>query len=141
MKISDGNRRVDVAADVSRRVQASAHHLTRITLQASAERNDVIPNVPYFNPERTHAVGIRVEHDWITWRRYERSFTQRFVVTGASEWQKNYGSAAGLDLQYMHDWKLSRTWELHYGLGWGSHVYDGNREHRVFAVIGVSGVF
>ena len=140
MKISDGNRRVDIAADVGRRVQASAHHLTRITLQASAERNDVIPNVPYFNPERTHAVGIRVEHDWITWRRYARSFTQRFVVTGASEWQKNYGSAAGVDVQYMHDWKLSRTWELHYGLGWGSHVYDGNREHRVFAVIGVSGV-
>jgi len=141
MKISDGNRRVDLTAQFSQRVQASAHHLTRVSLLASAERNDVIPNVAYFNPERTHSYGVSVEHDWITWRRYERSFTQRFVVTGASEWQKAYGSAAGVDLQYMHEWKLSRTWELHYGLGWGSHVFDGTREHRVFAVIGVSGVF
>ena len=138
--ISDGNHRLDFTASFTQRVQASAHHLTDVTLQASDENNSQ-PGGDYFNPSGLHSLGVSVEHEWITWRRYDRSFTQRFVATAASEWESGYGSAGGFDLEYLHTWQLSRTWSLNYGIGWGSHVYDGDRERRLYGTIGFGGVF
>lgn len=141
LDISDGNLRQSWSADYSQRLQASAHHLTRAGVSLGYDRNSR-PGGPYFNPANLVSAGLSVHHDWVTWRRYRHSLTQKFDLVLAAEHQSGYGSAAaGYELRYGHTWALSRTWTLDYALGWGSHVYDGAREYRLFGAFGISGVF
>lgn len=140
LAISDGNKRTSFSTGFTQRLQSSAHHITAGSIDLFANHNSR-PGGPYFNPEDSRSASLRLQHDWLTWRRYEHSLTQHFDASIGVDWQTGYGSARSYDLLYRHDWRLARTWELHYGLGWGSHVYDGNRENRVYAVVGFSGVF
>ncbi len=140
LDITDGNKRVSFTAGYTQRLFASAHHITSGGFDLYAGHNSQ-PGGDYFNPSNSQSAYIRLEHDWITWRHYERSFTQHFEVGTGMDWQAGYGGDGAVDLLYEHRWKFSRTWELHYGVGWGTHVYDGNRERRLFGLIGFSGVF
>lgn len=140
LSISDGNKRVDFSTGITQRLFASPHHITSGGIDLFAEHNSQ-PGGPYFNPSSSESASVRLEHQWITWRRYERSFTQYFKVSAGYGWQSNYGGNPTVDLFYEHKWKFSRTWGLHYGVGWGSNVYDGGREHRLYGLIGFEGVF
>lgn len=140
LAVSDGNRRSSFVAGFSQRLRASAHHITTGGVGLYVSHNSR-PGGPYFNPEDSRSVSLRLQHDWITWRHYQRSLTQHFDVSTGSDWQSGFGGAPFIDLLYRHDWRLSRTWALHYGLGWGSHVYDDDRERRLYGVVGFSGVF
>ncbi|MBH8252498.1 hypothetical protein I8P62_18750, partial [Acinetobacter baumannii] len=44
-------------------------------------------------------------------------------------------------LQYQHQWQLSRTWQLNYGIGWQYHPYDGNDEQHTYGIFGFEGRF
>lgn len=140
LAISDGNKRVDFSAGATQRVWASPHHITSIGMDLFAEHNTQ-PGGDYFNPANSQSVNLRLEHQWITWRHYERSFTQYFKVSPGYGWQDGFGGAPTIDLFYEHKWRFSRTWSLHYGVGWGSNVYDGGREGRLYGLIGFGGVF
>jgi len=140
LDITDGNKRLSFTTGYTQRLLASAHHITSGGFDLYAGHNSQ-PGGPYFNPSNSQSAYLRLEHDWITWRHYERSFTQHFEVGTGMDWQASYGGDGAVDLLYEHRWKFSRTWEVHYGIGWGTHVYDGNRERRLFGVLGFSGVF
>ncbi|MHB8920949.1 MAG: poly-beta-1,6 N-acetyl-D-glucosamine export porin PgaA [Halothiobacillus sp.] len=140
LAISDGNKRVDLATGITQRLFASPHHITSGGIDLFAEHNSQ-PGGAYFNPANSESASVRLEHQWITWRDYERSFTQYFKASAGYGWQANFGSSPVVDLLYEHKWKFSRTWDLHYGVGWGSNVYDGGREHRLYGLVGFGGVF
>lgn len=140
LSISDGNKRVDFNAGYTQRLFASPHHITSGGVDLFAEHNSQ-PGGSYFNPSSSESASVRLEHEWVTWRHYERSFTQYFRVSTGYGWQADYGGSPIVDLFYEHQWKFSRTWDLHYGVGWGSNVYDGGREHRLYGLIGFGGVF
>lgn len=138
--ISDGNKRIDFSAGATQRVFASPHHISSVGFDLFAEHN-TLPGGAYFNPANSQSVNLRFEHQWITWRHYDRSLTQYFKVSPGYAWQDGYGGAPTVDMFYEHKWKFSRTWDLHYGVGWGSNVYDGGREGRLYGLIGFGGVF
>lgn len=140
LSISDGNKRVDFATGFTQRLFASPHHSTSGGVDLFAERNSQ-PGGAYFNPATSESASLRLEHQWITWRDYERSFTQYFKASAGYGWQAGFGASPVVDLFYEHKWKFSRTWDLHYGVGWGSNVYDGGRERRVYGLVGFGGVF
>ncbi|WP_280542119.1 poly-beta-1,6 N-acetyl-D-glucosamine export porin PgaA [Chromohalobacter sp. 11-W] len=139
LDISDGNLRSDVAVDLTQRVQASAHHQTRLIGSLSAEHNRDV-EADYYNPEGQRMAGITLEHDWLTWRRYDRSLTQNLSLGAASEWESGYGGAPGYEVSYGHTWQLTRTWSINYGIGWESHAYEGEREKRWYGQFGFEGV-
>ncbi len=138
LDISDGNLRRNVGADLTQRLQASAHHQTRLIGSLAAEHNSEA-EAAYYSPEDTRSAGISLEHDWMTWRHYDQSLTQNVTLGAASEWERGYGADTGLDAAYGHTWQLTRTWSIDYGVGWGSHVYEGERERRLFGRFGFSG--
>lgn len=140
LDISDGNLRSNYGVSLSQRIQASAHHQTRAIVSGDLMHNSQ-PGGSYYNPANAESVGVRFEHDWVTWRDYDRSLTQNFSLGSDAEWQTGQNGAAGIDARYEHSWQVSRTWSVHYGVGWGSHEYDGNREQRTYGVFGFSGVF
>ncbi|WP_407275514.1 poly-beta-1,6 N-acetyl-D-glucosamine export porin PgaA [Halothiobacillus sp. DCM-1] len=140
LDISDGNKRIDFSAGATQRVWASPHHITSLGVDLFAEHNTQ-PGGDYFNPANSQSINLRLEHQWITWRHYDRSLTQYFKISPGYGWQDGFGGAPTVDLFYEHKWQLSRTWDLHYGVGWGSNVYDGGREGRLYGLIGFGGVF
>lgn len=140
LAISDGNERDSALASLRHRLRVSAHHTTDGTLDLYAARASQTGG-PYYNPERDASLTYLVQHDWLTWRRYEHSFTQRFVAGGGAYWQKHYGTHAIGLARYEHMWQLSSHWFLHYGVGVASRVYDGDRETRVDGQVWLRGVF
>lgn len=140
LSISDGNDRLSFSAGLSQRIFANPYHITNLSVDVLAENNSK-PGGNYYNPANIENLSISLQHKWITWRDFDRSLTQYFKITPGYSWQDNYGGDPNINLLYEHEWQLSRTWKLHYGIGWGSNVYDGDRGNRVYGLIGFGGVF
>ena len=138
--ISDGNLRQELSADYSQRIFQRAHHTTTAGLNAYYAQNSR-DNVSYFSPKESYSVGFSLGHDWLTWWDYERALTQRFSLGVAAYHQQKYDTKPIVDLQYQHQWKLSRTWALRYGVGYGVHAYDGEYEKQVYGNLGFEGRF
>lgn len=140
LSIDDGNRRSSLGGGVTRRVYASAHHTTDVGADFFFQNNSQ-PGGPYFNPEQSASTSVRVDHDWITWRDYDRAFTQHFHAAVGTGYQSGFGSDPTVALRYEHRWDLDRRWSVDYGLGWGSTTYDGDREDRLFGLVRLRGTF
>lgn len=140
LDISDGNERDSVLASLEHRLHVSAHHTTDGRLDLYGSRASQTGG-PYYNPEEDASLTWVAQHDWLTWRHYERSFTQRFLAGGGGYWQKNFDTHAIALARYEHIWQLGDSWSLHYGAGVASRVFDGNRETRVDGQIRLQGVF
>ncbi|WP_231363568.1 poly-beta-1,6 N-acetyl-D-glucosamine export porin PgaA [Thioalkalivibrio sulfidiphilus] len=140
LSINDGNRRTSLGTGVTRRVFANAHHATDLGADVYFQNNSQ-PGGPYFNPEQSASLSIRVDHQWITWRHYDRSLTQHFHAAAGAGYQSGFGSDPAIALRYEHRWSLDRRWGFDYGVGWGSTTYDGDREKRLFGLVRLRGIF
>jgi len=140
LDINDGNQRQTAALGASQRMMSGDHFVTTLGLDVYSEHNSKSGGV-YYNPKRLLNTSLRLQHDWVTWRDYEQSLTQNFQLTAGLNQEANFGSASTYDVLYQHVWQLTRTWKLHYGVSWGSHVYSGQREGRLAGVLGAEGVF
>ena len=138
--IDDGNTRQEVAAYFMQQIFQAPHHVTQATLSGYYGNNDDI-ETDYFNPESSSSVELGLAHDWMTWRHYDRHFSQHFEASVGTYKQTDYAAKAIYNFFYRHDWQLSRTWKLNYGVGWGVHPYDGESEERTYGVIGFEGRF
>ncbi|WP_410209995.1 poly-beta-1,6 N-acetyl-D-glucosamine export porin PgaA [Aquirhabdus sp.] len=140
MDISDGNQRQMVSLGGSQRLFGGDHYVTTGGIDLYNEHNSQAGGV-YYNPSQLFSAALRLQHDWVTWRDYDRSLTQNFQIATGISHEAGYRSAATIDLTYQHTWQLSREWKLHYGVLWGSHTYSGDREGRLAALLGFEGVF
>lgn len=140
LAISDGNVRIAALTSLEHRLHGSAHHVTDGTLDAYYSRASQSGG-PYYNPDSDASLVYLLQHDWLSWRRYERSFTQRFVLGGGGYWQEHVGTNAIGLVRYEHLWQISQHWFLHYGVGAASRVYDGDRETRIDGQLRLQGVF
>lgn len=140
MNIDDGNHRQTVSLGGSQRLFDGDYYITTGGLDLYHESNSH-SGVVYYNPKDLNSVSLRIRHDWVTWRTYDQSFTQNFQAALGLTDEAGYSTAPTLDLLYQHTWQLNRTWRLHYGVAWGTHVYSGDRERRVSGTLGFEGVF
>ena len=138
--IDDGNTRQEAAAYFMQQIYQAPHHITQATLRGYYGQNDDIA-VDYFNPESNYSLEVGLAHDWMTWRNYDRHFSQHFEASVGTYKQTDFSAKAIYNFYYQHDWQLSRTWKLNYGIGWGVHPYDGDSEERTYGVIGFEGRF
>jgi biofilm PGA synthesis protein PgaA len=79
--------------------------------------------------------------EWLTWRRYQRSFKQRMAATVGQYWQAGYASGTSADLYYEHEWSWDDVKGLRYGLGHTFRPYDGKRDSRNYGSFGFYGRF
>ncbi|WP_254592190.1 poly-beta-1,6 N-acetyl-D-glucosamine export porin PgaA [Acinetobacter bouvetii] len=138
--IDDGNARHEASVYVKQQILQGPHHLTSLILGGFYSQNhDVV--VDYFNPEESYSGELTLQHDWITWRKYNKNFTQHFEATVGAFGQKGFSTEPIYNVLYQHNWQLSRTWSLNYGIGWGRHPYDGDDEDRTYGTVGFKGNF
>ena len=127
MDMSDGNLRQSINANLDRRIYTSPHYKTNVQLNANASRNTSNGAV-YYNPKSDSALSVGLVQNWLTWRRYDRSFSQVLALNAGVYQQQNFGSAGTWGASYKHTWQLDQQLELNYGIGRNSQAYDGIRE-------------
>jgi len=110
------------------------------TTWLGASRNS-LDGAPYFNPASDATATVEAAAEWLTWRRYERSFRQRVAATVGTYAQEGFGSGAVLGLSYEHIWEFDRRLYLRYGIGRLLRPYDGERSGRSFATLALDGRF
>ena len=136
LDFSDGNRRRSLLLGGTERVVAEPRLKVDLRPALYTSTNS-LAGAPYFNPSRDRSLSLGVEADHLTWRRYERSFNQRLVVTVGNYWQQGYGSGAVGGLRYEHVWRNDPLTELRYGVELARSRYDGVAERNgiVFATL------
>ena len=138
--ISDGNLRQELSARYQQNIFMQAHHKTQVGLSSYLGRNS-LEQTAYFSPKKSIGVGIDFNHDWLTWREYEQSLTQKFSLTTGFYKQNEFNAEPVVDIRYVHQWQITRTWGLQYGVGWGMHPYDGVKEKKWYGQLGFEGKF
>lgn len=140
LDLSDGNVRWSTLLGMQQRLHANAGRLTTGEADVYASRASRAGGL-YFNPASDLAMGYTVTHERLGWRRYEQSFSQRFLVGLGGYWQEDFGASPTGLLRYEHEWRLGGRWSLRYGLGYSSRVYDGDREARIDGRLSFAGIF
>ena len=140
MNISDGNKQNEWFLNYTQRLFSSSHHTTQVML-SNYFAQSTKQYVNYFSPKTQYGSDLTIAHDWVTWREYNQYFTQHFETGFGFFNQKDYSTKLTWNVQYTHQWSLSRTWQLNYGVGVTGHPYDGNKERRVYGLFGFQGIF
>ncbi|GHA73554.1 poly-beta-1,6 N-acetyl-D-glucosamine export porin PgaA [Cognatilysobacter bugurensis] len=126
----DGNRRDGFDVSANQRWISEPHLLVTGLLDIDASRG-TREDAPYFNPERVASLDLGIDIDRIGWRHYDRHFRHRLLATAGLHWQQNFGSDWVPAVRYGHEWQLTPSRVLQYGVSWSRPVYDGQRETRV----------
>ena len=140
LHFSDGNNRQSMLLGWRERLLSEAAFKLDTGLNFSTSSNS-LPNRVYFNPTRDREVDAEAIAEWTTWRRYQRSFRQRFAVTAGSYCQSRFNCGTTADLRYEHEWNFDDRLGLRYGIGRVAHPYDGNREFQTYFYFSLTGHF
>jgi hypothetical protein len=140
LNMSDGNHRTAGELWWNERLVSGPRFKFDGSVSLYTSRNSARDR-PYFNPERDRQISVSASAEWLTTRRYDRSFRQRMIATAGSYWQKRFGSGAAAELRYEHEWGLGELFGVRYGVGHSVHPYDGKREGRTFAYLTANKIF
>jgi biofilm PGA synthesis protein PgaA len=131
---SDGNDRTSYWGSWFERWVSEPRWRLESTASLGASRNS-LDAAAYFNPESDLSATVEVAGEWLTWRRYERSFRQRLGASFGRYQQQGFGDGAFYGITYEHIWEFDRRLNLRYGIGRLLRPYDGERSGRTFGSI------
>lgn len=135
---TDGNQRTIVSGTWDQRAFTAPHFQIILSPQVWTSSNSLGENRIYFNPKHDVSAGAAATLRWISWRRYERNFTQQLTVFGAPYWQQNYGTGGAVNTTYMQNWAISRRIGAYGKVTWNSQPYDGSNESYTNVTFGIS---
>ena len=133
---NDGNQRKSLAASWSERLYSGYGRTLDLQTAAYTSSNSLRDAV-YFNPKRDVALSETLAVDWLTWRRYERSFKQSLELSVGTYRQQSgdlgnnqtYGWNPFYGVHYAHEWQFGPDRSLRYGIGMRRFPYDGKYEN------------
>lgn len=139
---SDSNRRGSASVSWQERWVSGPVYKFSTVLSAgtSANSRDALVT-PYFNPAHDRSLDATLISEWLTWRRYTRSFTQRLVAGVGAYGQSGQSGADNLPVRswrYEHAWTRDRRIDLRYGIGSSRHPYDGVQQTRHFLYLNLA---
>jgi biofilm PGA synthesis protein PgaA len=131
MHISDGNIRDSVYATWDERLFASARLKLDFEAGVYASTNSR-HDAPYFNPRSDFSPSGTLSLEWLTWHRYDRSFTQKLSGSLGTYDEAGFGAIRTSEILYEHIWDIDNVFTLRYGAGRVLHAYDGSQTGRNF---------
>lgn len=137
LDFDDGNERNMFNAVFERRVIQVPHFNSTAFIEGYAslnDRNDVI----YYSPTRDASLGLRLDNEWVNYRRYERRFAQRLGLSIGRYWEEGYAPDFTWGISYQHDWDFTEGCRLHYGVVHGRRVFDGEPEFETAVIAGIN---
>lgn len=137
LRFSDGNERdIESARWTERVIKGPVYKLEVAGIVSSTQ--DTSTTAGYFNPRNDLDTSIQLANEWLQWRRYERAFRHRLIVTGGNYWQQGFGSGGTYDVRYEQEWTADDRLTVRYGIGESSHPYDGARSRRDYAYLALN---
>lgn len=133
---SDGNRRRAGGFRFVQRIVDRPHLKVTVRPETYLSANSS-SNAPYFNPSRDFSAFSAVQAEHILWRRYERSFRQRFSAGAGAYWQRNYPMGVLANATYEQAFRFNRSTELRYDATLARRVYDGQAVSSLTLSIGI----
>lgn len=124
LDFSDGNERTMGRVAYAEKIVDRPGLDVTLRPEVYASEN-TLRTAPYFNPvnDLSYALGVDIEH--VLSRFYERSLTQRLVLTAAGYKQSGYASAPTGSVRYEQVWRPDVYTEVRYGVESAHRVYDG----------------
>ncbi len=135
---SDGNDRNAMHLSWKERWYANEKYKLDTIMGYSTTGNN-LGGRDYFNPSRDHELSLSLRNEWLTWRRYQRSFKQRAMVTVGQYWQDGFAPGTLADMHVEQEWSRDDVLGVQYGIGRSFHPYDGNRDYRSYFYLTVFG--
>lgn len=129
LDFSDGNRRQGLGVDWNERWVSGPRFKFDTTVSLDTGRY-AQQDVPYFSPSRESAARVTARAEFLTWKLDDRRFVQAIEATSGVYRQAGFGGGALWEVRYVHEWRVGETFALRYGIGTGSHPYDGVAERR-----------
>jgi len=121
---SDGNRRRSGSLTVTQKVVDIPHFDLTLRPEIYASENSSDQG-PYFSPLRDFSAALSVDAEQMLWRRYERSFGHRLVLTSGGYWQQDFGGAWTGSVLYEQVYQHASRVEIRYGAQLNRSIYDG----------------
>lgn len=140
---NDGNHRQSLSASWFERLYSGYGRTLDLQTSGYASTN-TLRDAIYFNPKSDVAWSATLAGDWLTWRRYERSFNQRLVLTLGTYRQNSEVSQGGIwnnqsygwnpfeEIRYEHEWHWGPDLSTRYGIGVRRFPYDGVYETKSY---------
>ncbi|MDX1762727.1 MAG: poly-beta-1,6 N-acetyl-D-glucosamine export porin PgaA [bacterium] len=127
LDFDDKNIRVSGLLAYEQRVINGPYFKLPVTLELYGSRNSK-EDRPYFNPETDLSGTVTADLRWLLWRWYRRSFAHHLAFSGGFYRQREFDTEGIGAVRYEHDWQISDTLSLLYGVTWRRRVYDGESE-------------
>ncbi len=124
---TDGNERWQAAASLRQRLIDIPHLDVDGIFNLYGSQN-TRGDAPYFNPEEDFSLSLGLDAEQIIWRRYDRTWVQRFIAELGFYDQKYFGTDWTGRLGYEQRLTLYPGWEMVAGVERGRRVYDGEPE-------------
>lgn len=134
MEFSDDNVRLSGLFTAKRRLYSGPYFKLPISFELYGSRNTET-NTPYFNPEKDLSGALTLDFRWLLWRHYTRSFAHNLAFTGGRYWQKGFDTENVGSIRYEHDWNMSDTVALLYGVVWSRRAFDGDPENSTWTYL------
>lgn len=129
IEFSDSNRRQTLSGSWNERWVSGPRLKLSTTLGAYTSRNS-LSGAAYFNPGDDASLSGATTLEWLTWREYTRSLTQRFTVLAGTYSQQGFSAGPIWRGEYEHVLKWNERFEARYGVNRTVHPYDGRQAGR-----------
>lgn len=142
LSMSDGNDRRSLSASADYQFIQGPFYKANVVLDGYASTNTLPSvNVAYFNPASDQTVQLIIKNEWVSYRRYARSFYQRIYLAAGAYTQKGFDTQSIGSLRYEHEWNFSDSLNTRYGLAYVRRVYDGEVSRGPEATLSVNWKF
>lgn len=129
IEMDDGNTRHTLYALLEQRLATTPRLKLSATLEGYGSTGS-LDGTPYFSPSRDVSSSAGLVAEWITWRRWERSFEQRLTVSGGAYGQEGFDVEPTGLVRYEHLWRTAPALGFRYGITFWRRAFDGAPEDR-----------
>lgn len=140
LSMSDSNHRRSLSATGEYQFIQGPFYKAAAALDISSSTNTLV-NTAYFNPARDHTVQLTLKNEWLGYRRYARSFYQRFYFSAGEYAQQNFSTQPIGSVRYEHEWNFSDALNTRYGLAYVRRAFDGEPSTGPEATLSVNWKF
>jgi len=137
LDFSDGNVRTSAYLAFEQQLVRRPRHRWAGLVEGYGSRSR-LPDPPYFSPTRLWSATGTLLWDWTLHRLRETSYAQRLALTGGVVGQADERLQPTVTFTVEHRWEVSDQFDLLAGVHGGLPVYDGVRERRTSAHLGLT---
>ncbi|MDB5991929.1 MAG: hypothetical protein JWQ10_3332 [Herbaspirillum sp.] len=124
LMMSDNNTRREIAVRGTATLIQGPIYKGTSGIEFAAASNS-LENTAYFNPKNKHTAQMSYTSDWLTYRRYSRSFANRLILAFGRHAEHGFASGNIGSVGYEARADLNGAMAVGFGVGFVRRIYSG----------------